>query len=281
MDGRGRRHYYSEYEFIVNNKKYYGKYSSDIQHNIGDILIIKYDKNEPENNFEQSEDNSTISSITAFVSVFILLGELAYIEEHTVNRKRKGVNKDFIEAKKFFKLISIIMLVSLIITIIFINYSKNHDIMFSMKLLIYLSFGMILTFFIAYCFIIKSISKTEKDPKLIKELEKCKKIECEGTDVYFTSKYLIEIGLRSQIINYSDIILASNEKQYHYRSLDSYYILIITKDLKKHKIGIITIQDFSCHEKIMEELRRRIPNIIEGYTKENKKTIKEMKKNLK
>ena len=281
LDGRGKRHYYSEYEFTFNNKKYYGKYSSSVQHSIGDILVIKYDKNEPQINFEQSEDNSMVSSITAFIAVFVLLGELAYIEEKTVNKKRKNVNKDFAAFKKFFKLISSIMLILLVITIIFIIYSKNHDVMLSMKLLVYLSFGMTLTFFTAYCFVNKSISKIENKPQLLNKLKNSKEIKCESTDVYFTNEQIIEIGLRSQIINYSDIVLMSLEKQYRLRSLDSYYILLITKDFKKHKLGIITAKDFSCHEQIMEELRKRIPNIIEGYTQENKEIIKKMKQDKK
>lgn len=277
-DSDGDNYYNLEYEFNVNDKRYTGKYSSGSQYNVGDELIIKYDPNNPSYNFQESYDNSVISSVVSIVAVIVMLCELAYIEQKTVNKKKASVEEKNMYIKKLYRLISNITLFLFVITFLFTIYIINHRVMLSIGFLIYFSFGMMLIFYFSYLFLNKTISKLEASPDLLEEIKKCEEIKCETSSVYFADKHLIEVGLKLEVINYSDIILMSNEVYYNTNGPDSYYILIITKDYNKHNIANISLTNNSCHEKIIEELRKRVPEILEGYNKENKKIIKEMKK---
>lgn len=277
-DSDGDNYYNLEYKFSSSDNIYYGKYSTGIKYNVGDTLVVKYNPDNPNYNFQEKYDNSVLSSVVSVVAVIVMLCELAYIEQKTVNKKKSSIDEKFTATKKLYKLISTITLFLFAVAILFTVYIINHRVMLSLGFLIYFSFGMMLIFYFSYFHLNKTINKLETSPSLLKEIKKCEEIKCETSSVYFSDKHLIEVGLRLNVINYSDIILMSNEEYFNSDGPNHYYILIITKDFNKHDIANITFTDNSCHEKIMEELRKRVPNILEGYDKDNKRIIKEMKK---
>ena len=288
-DSDGDKQYQLEYKFEADNKTYSGEYSSNKELSIGDVLYIRYEPKNPENNCEVSEDNSVVSSVVSFISVFILLCELMFIERNTVNNKKISVEQVLTAAFNMYKLILRITLTLLIITILLIIYSINHEVMISIKIFTYFSTTMMLIVFAMYFKINKTISKIKNDSILLEEIKNSKEIKCDTTDIYFSRERLIEIGLSFNAIYYfdisfnaiyySDIILMSMKEAYDAEALNSCYILLITKDLKKHFIAPVNIRNFENHEIIMNELRKRVPNILEGYTKENQKIIEEMKMN--
>jgi len=269
------------YEFEVDKQKYYGKYYSFKKHKIGEFLDIKYNPNEPEINFEEKadDDSSVYLILPIFFSFFIFAFEFLYIQSKLVFKKKLEFEEKKIILEKIYKIIKRISFLLLTLNVLILCYSTNHYVISSIKIFMGC---LLLESFIplgVYSSIIKTINKVKNNSELLREIKESKAINCEFLSVYFTKERLIVIGYRLKFINYSDMLLV--RISYVGDNNNTCNIYLMTKNFKKHKVASVSTNNSKCCIEIMKELKKRVPNILEGYTKENMEKIKEMKMNKK
>ena len=267
----------SYYEFEINNKQYSGKYCSFKKYEIGDILVIKYDPNKPENNFEEKADNDySYYSVLPLLAIFIFIFEFIYIQEKLLNKKNIDIEEKNTTLKKIFKIIKIVFFISLILTILILSYSINHYVMSSIKIFIYFTFIIVLVVFKIFSSFVNAINKIENNPTLLSEIQSSEGINCELSSVYFSKERLIIVGFSLKFINYSDII--AMRKRYVGKN-NNCNISIMTKNFKIKTIVNVSLNNIKCCDKIIDELRKKVPNILNEDVKEDLEIINQMKNN--
>lgn len=126
--------------------------------------------------------------------------------------------------------------------------------------------------------VIKKYKENEEFEKVEDELERNEKEEFKKSKVVLTKNYVVDISKGLDIIKYSEIawVYPFNLKQYGATTSKS--IVIVTEDRKTHKIA--TVGSFSKkqteeYEKIFNSIVEKAPHALVGFTKENKKAMKE------
>lgn len=136
-----------------------------------------------------------------------------------------------------------------------------------------------ISFGIYYIFIIvksrKNIDKFSKDnnlEELIKQLSSSSKVEYEKSKIIFLNDYIISYASVIRIINYKDIIWIYPYDFRVYGMVTTKRIMIVTKDKKQYVIANTSTfgkKGKNNHEKCMNEIIKRRPNALIGYTVEN------------
>ncbi len=141
-------------------------------------------------------------------------------------------------------------------------------------------FGVLSILFGIYCIFImiksrKNIDEFSKEhdlEDLIKQLSSSSKTEYEKSKLIFLKDYIISYSSTLYIINYSDIIWAYPYDYRVYGIVTAKRIVIITKDKKQYIIGntsTIRKKNKEQYEKCINEIAKRSPNALIGYSVEN------------
>ncbi len=125
---------------------------------------------------------------------------------------------------------------------------------------------------------VQSISKTEWN-RILDEMEQDSVKYDKKLHLYLTENYVIDVSVPLQIIKYKEIVwMYQHEiKQYGMTTLRN--IILVTKDKKKHTMG--SADGFKKQPKkelteIMEWITSKNPEILVGFTKENKEQAKDL-----
>ena len=140
--------------------------------------------------------------------------------------------------------------------------------------------GIIVIIIGIYCIFImvknrKRIDKLEKDgmtQEILNQVLDSSKIEYERCKMMFLKDYLISYLYGIEIINYDDIMWMYPYNYGVYGIVTNKRIIIITKDKKQYVLAnafAFGKKNKEQYEKCMEEIVKRRPNILVGYTPEN------------
>lgn len=144
------------------------------------------------------------------------------------------------------------------------------------------SISLILTiiFLINYFF---NFFKYKKNMSLIKDLDQLtvKENVYANMNLYLTKKYIIDISYNLIVLKYEDILWAYSFEHRSNGLLINKNIKLTTKDKKCYSIAntkLISKEKNEVLTKILNSLKRKNPNILIGYTKENRNLIKQKAK---
>lgn len=190
------------------------------------------------------------------------------------------VDKEYKDEKKF--LIITIMIWIISIVAIIINSIKPNFItwtMYCLILTICFIISLIAVIIIPQFICLVKLKKDEEYNKII--LGKCKDMfpDLYTIELYFTDKYIVDIcGFVYTKIDYNDIAIAYIEEGYKGKiRLKTYYICIINQELEKKVILIGAYVSKTKAEIVLEEIKKRVPNVLIGNSKENINKIKNIK----
>lgn len=140
--------------------------------------------------------------------------------------------------------------------------------------------GIIVIIIGIYCIFImiknrKKIDRLEKEgmtQEILNQVLDSSKIEYERCKMMFLNDYLISYLYGIEIINYDDIMWMYPYNYGVYGIVTNKRIIIITKDKKQYVLAnafAFGKKNKEQYEKCMEEIVKRRPNILVGYTPEN------------
>lgn len=140
--------------------------------------------------------------------------------------------------------------------------------------------GIIVIIIGIYCIFImiknrKKIDRLEKEgmtQEILNQVLDSSKIEYERCKMMFLKDYLISYLYGIEIINYDDIMWMYPYNYGVYGIVTNKRIIIITKDKKQYVLAnafAFGKKNKEQYEKCMEEIVKRRPNILVGYTPEN------------
>ena len=128
----------------------------------------------------------------------------------------------------------------------------------------------------------------EMSPELLKkidtELSLIVESEYQNMNLYLLKMYIVDYHKEIVIIPYSNIIWIYPYDRTYNGLLVNKYLKVITKDNKKYEIASTRSLDDNKDqilEEIEEKIKKKNENIILGYSKENKKKVKEIIKSNK
>lgn len=128
---------------------------------------------------------------------------------------------------------------------------------------------------------VKKLSLEEKR-KIQKELQDEKNsFYYQKAQVYLTENYILNLAHVFEAILYKDIlwIYPYELRYYGFKTASSIYV--ITKDGKRHIIAsmsVVTKNNKEAMEEIYQTILQKNPKILNGFTKENQKKVKELTK---
>lgn len=125
----------------------------------------------------------------------------------------------------------------------------------------------------------KSIKKLEdKWEKLLKEMDNSDTFYFKKGKMYLTRNFLVDFKNGLVVYDYKDIVWIYPHEYRYNGNLSQKSIFVITKDSKAHKIATVSAskKNLSLIDEAYDTLMNRIPNVLCGFTKENKEKAKEL-----
>lgn len=99
-------------------------------------------------------------------------------------------------------------------------------------------------------------------------------------DIYLTEKYIISTFSGLRVLEYNELVWIYNQKRrYNFVSMGN-YLLVISKNKKTYQIAYC-YKDTSLLEEIMNDIHTKNPDVLIGYTNENRAKYKEVIKEIK
>lgn len=123
----------------------------------------------------------------------------------------------------------------------------------------------------------KKVLKNYPEEDLESELDKSSTIAYEKQKVYLTDKYLISAINGLSVIEYNDIAWMYNEKR-SYNGIPTGVTLLAYQTNGKRVQLASTWKNEEILKEIMTKIYEKNPNILVGFTPENRKQFKEIKK---
>ena len=160
--------------------------------------------------------------------------------------------------------------------------TPNNDIMTNLSVsVIFIALGGILV--IAYVCV---KSRTKKNMKKVEEkwdsiLQEIDSSDCfhyKKANLYVTKNYLISYASGLEIYDYKDIVWIYPHEYRYNGSLSQKSMMIVTKDSKARKLATVNAskKNLNMFDEMYESLLNRMPDVLSGYTKENKAKAKEL-----
>ena len=158
-----------------------------------------------------------------------------------------------------------------------------HD--YDTQLIVGFIFGIVsVVFFILFfvlCYKLKKsicvFSDTEWN-KIIKELDDDDTKFYKQTNIYLTKHYMVDLNRGITVLDYEDIVWIYQYRLKQYGITTAKSLIVCTKNRKKYKIA--DSEGFSRTKAIYEEIVKKIqsvqPNVMIGFTKENKNKAKDL-----
>lgn len=100
-------------------------------------------------------------------------------------------------------------------------------------------------------------------------------LHIEGTGIYLTDKYVVSVANSLQLYQYPDIYWVYLYRVRYYGATTSISIKLGDQRRKIHTIGESSRKYEDAMVELLNEIARRSPNALVGYTKENKKAFKQ------
>ena len=268
--------YYTIYVmFEANGQTYSGTltYGTIENINVNDTQTIVYNLHNPNQFTNNNNIDAGIKSIIAMFGFFMVLFSII-----ASNPKEKRKNKTFRElnnikaAIRIFVISTIFLIFS--VMIIYKNYRLASTIYFlSLFVCMFSVLFMIEPFIVIYSFL--KIKNDEIYPILIND-KYDKKFINNIIEVFFTPTCIVDTSRILKKINYLDIALIDmNKPKSKWRNRSG--ILIVDKNLKFHKIAVSFSPQKKIQSEIFNELEKRVPNVLVGYSVENLNKIKNNK----
>lgn len=126
---------------------------------------------------------------------------------------------------------------------------------------------------------LKKMSDEEKE-KIKKEINDEKNaFYYKNAHVYLTENYVVNLANRFEAISYKEIVWMYPYTLRYYGVKTYQSIMVVTKDQKKHTIcymNVLTKANKEVYQEIYETILQKNPEILDGFTKENKDKMKEI-----
>lgn len=125
----------------------------------------------------------------------------------------------------------------------------------------------------------KCIEKLEgKWEEVLQEMDASDNFYFKKAKVYVTRNYVVSYAGGLEVYPYSDIVWIYPHEYRYNGSLSQKSIMMVTKNGKAHKLATISAskKNLNTFDEMYDTLMNRMPNVLSGYTKENKDKAKEL-----
>lgn len=125
----------------------------------------------------------------------------------------------------------------------------------------------------------KCIKKLEsKWETVLNEMDASDTFYFKKAKLYLTRSYLVSYMNGLEVYDYNDIVWIYPHEYRYNGSLSQKSIFVVTKDSKAHKLATVSAskKNLVMFDEMYDTFTNRIPNVLSGYTKENKEKAKEM-----
>lgn len=134
-------------------------------------------------------------------------------------------------------------------------------------------------YFKTNCTTKKCIARLEsKWETVLKEMDSSDTFYFKKAKMYITKNYLISYVNGLEVYDFNDVIWIYPHEYRYNGSLSQKSIHIVTKDSKTHKLATVSAskKNLIVFDEMYDTLINRMPNVLSGYTKENKEKAKEL-----
>ena len=124
----------------------------------------------------------------------------------------------------------------------------------------------------------KCIARLEnKWDTVLNEMEASDTFYYKKAKLYLTRSYLISYMNGLEVYDYNDIVWIYPHEYRYNGSLSQKSIFVVTKDSKAHKLATVSAskKNLIMFDEMYDTFTNRVPNVLSGYTKENKEKAKE------
>lgn len=125
----------------------------------------------------------------------------------------------------------------------------------------------------------KCIEKLEgKWEEVLREIDASDSFYFKKAKVYITRNYIVSYVGGLEVYLHSDIVWIYPHEYRYNGSLSQKSIMIVTKNGKAHKLATVSAskKNLNTFDEMYDTLMNRMPNVLSGYTKENKEKAKEL-----
>ncbi len=125
----------------------------------------------------------------------------------------------------------------------------------------------------------KCIQKMEnKWDDLLNEMDASDTFHYKKAKIYITRNYLVNYANGLEVYNYQDMVWIYPFEYRYNGSLSQKSIFVVTKDSKAHKLATVSAskKNLILFDELYDTFLNRVPNVLSGYTKENREKAKEM-----
>lgn len=125
----------------------------------------------------------------------------------------------------------------------------------------------------------KCIQKLEgKWEDILREMDSSDNFYFKKAKLYVTSNYVVSCVGGLEVYPHSDIVWIYPHEYRYNGSLSQKSIMIVTKNGKAHKLATVSAskKNLTTFDEMYDTLMNRMPNVLSGYTKENKDKAKEL-----
>lgn len=125
----------------------------------------------------------------------------------------------------------------------------------------------------------KCIGKLEgKWEEVLQEMDASDNFYYKKAKVYITRSYVVSYAGGLEVYPYNDIVWVYPHEYRYNGSLSQKSIMMVTKNGKAHKLATVSAskKNLTMFDEMYDTLLNRMPNVLSGYTKENKDKAKEL-----
>ena len=96
--------------------------------------------------------------------------------------------------------------------------------------------------------------------------------------MYITKNYLISYAAGLELYDYKDIVWIYPHEYRYNGSLSQKSMMIVLKDSKTKKLATVSAskKNLNMFDEMYESLLNKMPDVLSGYTKENKEKAKQL-----
>ena len=160
--------------------------------------------------------------------------------------------------------------------------TPNNDIMATLSVsVIFLVIGgiLIIAFVCVKMRTKKNMKKVEENwEKILNELDSSDCFHYKKANLYITKNYLISYAAGLELYDYKDIVWIYPHEYRYNGSLSQKSMMIVLKDSKTKKLATVSDskKNLNLFDEMYESLLNKMPDVLSGYTKENKEKAKQL-----
>ena len=125
----------------------------------------------------------------------------------------------------------------------------------------------------------KNMKKVEENwEKILNELDSSDCFHYKKANLYITKNYLISYAAGLELYDYKDIVWIYPHEYRYNGSLSQKSMMIVLKDSKTKKLATVSAskKNLNMFDEMYESLLNKMPDVLSGYTKENKEKAKQL-----